>query len=63
MTPRMTWLVLAARPERDQLVAAIDDRIGIRLPLTVSFDAVELWARDPCGVRSWYRVARAHLSG
>jgi len=48
-------------PEKDKhsLIA----RIGIGRPLTVWFDAVELWARDPRGVRSWYRVARVALSG
>lgn len=37
--------------------------LGISLPLTVRFDAIELWVRDPRGVRSWYRVARTPLSG
>jgi hypothetical protein len=48
-------------PEKDK--QSLIDRIGVRLPLTVWFDAVELWARDPRGVRSWYRVARVALSG
>ena len=36
--------------------------LGISLPLTVCFDAIELWGRDPRGVRSWYRAARVPLS-
>lgn len=41
---------------------AIIDSIGIPLPLTVRFDAVELWARDDPQVRGWYRVARVALA-
>jgi 2'-5' RNA ligase len=48
-------------PEQDK--NSLVDRIGIRVPFTVRFDAVELWARDPHGVRSWYRVGRAVFSG
>lgn len=40
----------------------IIDSIGIPLPLTVRFDAVELWARGDPEVRGWYRVARAPFS-
>lgn len=39
----------------------IIDNIGISLPLTVRFDAVELWAQDPRGVTKWYRVAQTIL--
>ena len=42
---------------------AIVSGLGIPLPLTVRFDAVELWARDDPEVRSWYRVARVALAG
>ena len=48
-------------PEEDK--HSLIESIGIRLPLTVCFDAVELWARDPRGVHSWYRIARVALSG
>jgi 2'-5' RNA ligase len=41
----------------------IIDSLDISLPLTIRFDAVELWARDPRGVRSWYRTGRIPLSG
>ena len=37
--------------------------LGLSLPLTACFDAVELWGRDPRGVRSWYRAARVPLAG
>ena len=37
--------------------------LGLSLPLTCLFDAIELWRRDPRGVRSWYRAARVPLSG
>jgi 2'-5' RNA ligase len=37
--------------------------LGVSLPLTVCFDAIELWGRDPRGVGSWYRAARVPLSG
>jgi non-ribosomal peptide synthetase component E (peptide arylation enzyme) len=43
--------------------APIIANLGVSLPLTVCFDAIELWGRDPRGVRSWYRAARAPLSG
>jgi 2'-5' RNA ligase len=33
------------------------DSIGIGLPLTIRFDAIELWAATP-EVRDWYRVAK-----
>jgi 2'-5' RNA ligase len=36
--------------------------LGVPLPLTACFDAIELWGRDPRGVRSWYRAARVPLS-
>lgn len=36
--------------------------LGVPLPLTVCFDAIELWGRDPRGVRSWYRAAGVPLS-
>lgn len=36
--------------------------LGMSLPLTVCFDAIELWVRDRRGVRSWYRAARVPLS-
>jgi hypothetical protein len=36
--------------------------LGLSLPLTCCFDAIELWGRDPQGVRSWYRAARVPLS-
>jgi len=41
----------------------IIDSIDIPVPLTVRFDAVELWARDHPEVRSWYRVARVSFRG
>jgi 2'-5' RNA ligase len=47
-------------PEKDK--HSLVHRIRIRLPLTVRFDAVELWARDPRGVCSWYRIVRVPLS-
>jgi len=37
--------------------------IGIALPLTVRFDAIELWAREDPEVHGWHRVARVLLSG
>jgi 2'-5' RNA ligase len=37
--------------------------LGLSLPLTACFDAIELWGRDLRGVRSWYRAARVPLSG
>jgi hypothetical protein len=37
--------------------------LGLSLPLTCCFDAIELWGRDPQGVRSWYRAAWLPLSG
>jgi 2'-5' RNA ligase superfamily len=37
--------------------------LGLSLPLTCCFDAIELWGRDPRGVRGWYRAARVPLSG
>jgi len=37
--------------------------LGVSLPLTVRFDAVELWVRDARGVDSWHRAARVPLSG
>jgi hypothetical protein len=39
----------------------IVDNLSVSLPLTVCFDAVELWGRGPCGVRSWYRAVRIPL--
>jgi hypothetical protein len=36
--------------------------LGVALPLTACFDAIELWGRDPQGVHSWYRAARVPLS-
>jgi 2'-5' RNA ligase len=36
--------------------------LGLSLPLTCWFDAVELWGRDSQGVRTWYRAARIPLS-
>jgi hypothetical protein len=33
------------------------DSISIRLPLTIRFDAIELWAATT-EVRDWYRVAK-----
>lgn len=41
----------------------IIDSLDISLPLTVRFDAVELWARDSQGVPGWYRTVRMPLSG
>ena len=35
--------------------------LSVTLPLTVCFDAVELWGRHPQGVPSWYRAARVPL--
>lgn len=62
---------LAAVPDLSLLYAEIPedrkgsiiDGLGIALPLTVRFDAVELWMRDPRGVRSWRRHARVPLAG
>jgi 2'-5' RNA ligase len=42
---------------------AIIDSIDISLPLTVPFDAVELWARTDPEVHGWYRVARLAFAG
>lgn len=39
----------------------IIDNLGISIPLTVCFDAVELWGRDSRGAGSWYRAARIPL--
>ncbi len=47
-------------PEKDK--HSLVQRVGIRLPLTVRFDAVELWSRDPRGVCRWYRIVRVPLS-
>jgi hypothetical protein len=33
------------------------DSISVGLPLTLRFDAIDLWAAPP-RVRDWYRVAR-----
>jgi len=41
----------------------IIDNLSVSLPLTVCFDAVELWGRGSRGVRSWYRAARIPLPG
>jgi 2'-5' RNA ligase superfamily len=35
--------------------------LDIALPLTARFDAVELWVREPRGVRDWYRVVHVPL--
>jgi 2'-5' RNA ligase len=37
--------------------------LDIALPLTVRFDAVELWVRERQGVRSWYRAVQVPLPG
>jgi 2'-5' RNA ligase len=62
-SPYLPHLSLLYSDIPDQDKQSLVGRIGIRLPLTVRFDAVELWRRDPRGVCSWYRVARAQLSG
>jgi 2'-5' RNA ligase len=41
----------------------IIDTIGIPLPVTVRFDAIELWARKDPEVLGWYRVARLPFLG
>ena len=48
-------------PERQK--QPIIDTLEIPLPLTVSFDAIELWAREDLQVDGWYRVAREPLPG
>jgi 2'-5' RNA ligase len=37
--------------------------LGVTLPLTVGFDAIELWGRDYREVRNWYHIARVPLPG
>jgi hypothetical protein len=41
-----------AKEKRRSIIESLD----ISLPLTVRFDAVKLWARDPRGVRSWHQA-------
>ena len=41
----------------------IIDNLSVALPLTVCFDAVELWGRGSRGVGSWYRAVRIPLPG
>jgi len=59
-TPHLS-LLYSDIPEAPKHV--IIDNIGIPLPLTTRFDAVELWARGDPEVRGWYRVARVALAG
>lgn len=42
---------------------AIIGSIGISVPLTVRFDAIELWARDDPWVRGWHPFSRVALAG
>jgi 2'-5' RNA ligase len=62
-SPYMPHLSLLYSDIPDKDKHSLIERTEIRLPLTVRLDAVELWARNPAGVRSWYRIARVPLSG
>jgi 2'-5' RNA ligase len=42
---------------------AIIDALGIKLPLTMSINAAELWADHQAGVPGWHRAARIPLCG
>jgi 2'-5' RNA ligase len=58
--PHLSLLYSGLTDERKR---PIIDALGVTLPLTVRFDAVDLWGRDPRGVHSWYHVARVPLPG
>jgi 2'-5' RNA ligase len=58
--PHLSLLYADLAEDRKDLIIS---SLGITLPLTVRFDAVELWARDPRGVRDWYRAVRMALAG
>jgi 2'-5' RNA ligase superfamily len=40
----------------EEVRRSIIESLDISLPLTVRFDAVKLWARDPRGVHSWHQT-------
>jgi|SRR5215471_15864877 len=62
-SPHMPHLSLLYSDLSDEHKRSIIDTIDIPLPLTVRFDAVELWARHHPEVRNWYRAARVPLPG
>jgi hypothetical protein len=58
--PHLSLLYSDLTPEqKEPLLAAI----GIPLPLTVRFDAAELWIHDKHGVSGWHPAARVRLDG
>jgi hypothetical protein len=58
--PHLSLLYSDLTPEqKEPMLAAID----IPLPLTVRFDAAELWIHDQQGVSGWHRAARVPLDG
>jgi 2'-5' RNA ligase len=61
--PFMPHLSLLYSDIPDAAKHTIIDGMRIHLPLTVRFDAIELWAGDDPEVRGWYRVARAPFAG
>ena len=48
-------------PEKQK--PSILETISIPLPVTVRFDAIELWSRKVPEVYGWYRIARVPFSG
>lgn len=60
--PHVPHLSLLYADITEERKGPIIDSLDITVPLIVRFDAVELWARDPRGVRSWYRSVRVPLA-
>lgn len=58
--PHLSLLYSGLTPEqKEPLLAAVD----IPLPLTIRFDAAELWIHDRHGVSNWHPAARVPLGG
>jgi 2'-5' RNA ligase len=58
--PHLSLLYCDLAPEQKKPLQAA---IGIALPLTVRFDAAELWIHDRHGVSAWRPAARVPLDG
>jgi 2'-5' RNA ligase superfamily len=59
-SPHLSLLYSGMSEENKRLIVG---DLGVDLPLTVLFDAVELWGQGSAGVGSWYRAAQVPLSG